>query len=93
MLKQIIIAEVKYAKNGLPVLGIQTIEGNNWHQLSRPYVKNTLQKMQKNAPTKALADEIMNHLDLIKLELAVFNPDTFELIIYTVGDMNKSFFD
>lgn len=92
-LKEIIIAEVKYAKNGLPVLGIQTIEGNNWHQLSRPYVKNTLNKMQKNIPTKSIADEIMNHLNLIKLELAVFNPDGLELVIYAVGDMNKSFFD
>lgn len=94
LLNEIIIAEVKYAKKGQPILGTKKIDDREWRQLSLPYVKSTLSEMLLfNEATKALAQSINNNSALVKLRLAVFNPDTFKLAIYEIGTMEKSLLD
>jgi hypothetical protein len=94
IIKKIIISEVKYAKNGLPVLGTRKINNQDWRQLSLPYVHSVLADMQShNKNTQALSQLIKNNLDKIKLNLGVFNPTNLKLIIYDIGTSKKSLMD
>ena len=90
-LKKIIISEVKYAAHGKPVLGVIKLDGHEWRQLSTPYVKETLKMMSDHSPaTKLLAKKVNENANLVKLQLAVYNPHDFVLTLYDIGTMNQS---
>ena len=92
--KRIFISEVKYAAKGKPVLGVIKVEDREWRQMSLPYVRNKLARMQGHSTSnRQISTEILTHSDKVKLRLAVFNPDTLELVIYHVGDMTQSVLD
>ncbi len=82
--RRIVIGEVKYAAGGKPVLGVIKMNGKEWRQLSVPYVINRLERMSRFSVTRDLAQTIKNSPNSVELELAVFNPDSLNLIIYRV---------
>jgi hypothetical protein len=93
--KDIFISEVKYAAHGKPVLGVIKLANQEWRQLSNTYVNHNLKRMAESSTpqTVALAKTVTDHKDVVQLKLAVFNPHTFELTIYDIGDMKSSLFN
>jgi hypothetical protein len=94
----IFISEVKYATGGNPQLGIIKLDRQEWRQLSLPYVRNKLEMMEaylgSGGQIQRLGRMIQAHPpDLVKLRLAVFNPNELKLVIYRVGDLNQSLLD
>lgn len=92
--KEVIITEVKFAKHGKPELGVRKIAGKEWRQLSLPYIQDVLKDMAAHGEaTRRTARLIQENRDKVKLYLVVFDPETTEMVQYTVGDLTRSFLD
>lgn len=89
-----VIVEVKYSKDGTPKPERDDVDGHSWRQLSLPYVEKKLAELKKlGGKFRTPLRLIEENRERIKLAFMVFNPSTFKITRYFVGDLDHSLLD